>query len=69
MIPDIGDVIELVRDIPERNIRAGMQGTVVHSHGNDVYEVEFTNADGNTLDFFCNISLLSGGRKQGIGFR
>lgn len=53
MMPDIGDVIELVRDIPEKNIRAGMQGTVVHSHSNDVYEVEFTNADGETLDFLA----------------
>jgi hypothetical protein len=53
MMPEIGDLVEIVRDIPGRNIRAGMQGTVVHSHGSDVYEIEFTNEDGETLDFLA----------------
>ena len=51
MIPDIGDIIEVVTDIPEKNMRARMQGTVVHGHGNDVYEIEFIEDDGETLDF------------------
>ena len=50
---EIGDIVEIIKDIPGKNIRAGMQGTVVHSHGNDVYEVEFTNEAGETLDFLA----------------
>jgi hypothetical protein len=51
MIPDIGDIIELIKDIPEKNLRAGLQGAIVHSHGNDVYEIELTDDSGETLDF------------------
>ncbi|WP_052812952.1 DUF4926 domain-containing protein [Desulfonatronum thioautotrophicum] len=51
MMPDIGDIIEVVTDIPEKNLRAGVRGAVVHGHGNDVYEIEFINDDGETLDF------------------
>jgi hypothetical protein len=51
-MPDIGDVIELTVDIPERKMRAGVQGTIVHCH-NDAYEVEFTNEQGETLDFLA----------------
>ncbi|MGD9733889.1 MAG: DUF4926 domain-containing protein [Desulfamplus sp.] len=29
----------------------GMRGVVVHSHGDDVYEIEFTNEEGETIDF------------------
>jgi len=52
-MPDIGDVIELTVDIPDRNLRAGVQGTIVHCHDNEAYEVEFTNKDGETLDFLA----------------
>jgi hypothetical protein len=51
MMPDIGDIIETVRDIPEKNLRAGTRGAVVHCHGNDFYEIEFTDSEGETLDF------------------
>jgi len=51
VIPDIGDVIEV--DIPEKNLCAGIQGTVVHCHESDVYEIEFTNDNGETLDFLA----------------
>ena len=44
------DVIELTVDIPEHSLRAGMQGTIVHCHPNEAYEVEFTNETGETLD-------------------
>jgi len=50
MRADIGDIVEIVRDIPEKHLRAGMRGAVVHCHSNDVYEVEFTNENGETLD-------------------
>jgi hypothetical protein len=47
----IGDLIELIVDLPDRNLRIGTQGTVVHSHASDAYEVEFANEDGETVDF------------------
>ena len=52
-MPDIGDVIELIGDIPGRNLRTGSQGTIVHCHNDDFYEVEFTDEKGETLDFFA----------------
>jgi len=52
-MPDIGDVIELTVDIPERNLRAGVQGTVVHCHNDDAYEAEFTNEQGEPLGFLA----------------
>ena len=51
MMPDIGDIIELIKDVPEKSLRAGMRGAVVHRHSDDVYEVEFTDDNGETLDF------------------
>jgi hypothetical protein len=49
----IGDVIELTTDISEKDLRAGMQGTIVHCHSSQAYEVEFTNEEGETLDFLA----------------
>ena len=37
----IGDVIELTVDILDRKLSAGMQGTIVHCHNSEAYEVEF----------------------------
>ncbi|MBF0389841.1 MAG: DUF4926 domain-containing protein [Desulfamplus sp.] len=51
MMPNIGDIIELITNIPEKTLSVGMRGVVVHSHGDDVYEIEFTNEEGETLDF------------------
>jgi hypothetical protein len=48
-VSDLFDVIELMVDIPEHNLRAGMQGTIVHCHPGDAYEVEFTDETGETL--------------------
>ena len=50
MKPNIGDIIELVTDIPPKNLRAGVRGAIVHCHGDDAYEVEFTDDNGETLD-------------------
>jgi len=52
-VPDLFDVVELTVDIPERGLRAGMQGTIVECHPDDAYEVEFTNELGETLDFLA----------------
>jgi len=52
-VPDLFDVVELTVDIPERGLRAGMQGTIVEFHPDDACEVEFTNELGETLDFLA----------------
>ena len=52
-MPDLFDVIELTVDIPERGLRAGMQGTIVEYHSNNAYEVEFANEQGETVDFLA----------------
>ena len=52
-MPDIGDVIELTKDIKGRNLHSGMQGTIVHCHTGKVYEVEFTNEEGETLELLA----------------
>ncbi len=49
-MPDIGDVIELSTDFPERNLRAGLRGAIVHRHNDEAYEIEFSNDDGETLE-------------------
>ena len=52
-MPNVGDVIELVTDISDRNLWAGTQGTIVHCHSGRAYEVEFTDKEGETLDFLA----------------
>jgi hypothetical protein len=43
------DVIELLQDVPEQGLRAGMQGTIVECYAGNAYEVEFVNESGETL--------------------
>ncbi len=50
-MPNIGDLIELTVDLPDRNLRMGTRGTIVHCHTSDAYEVEFSDEDGQTMDF------------------
>ncbi len=50
---DLFDVVELTVDIPERGLHAGMQGTIVECHPDGVYEAEFTNEQGETIDFLA----------------
>ncbi len=52
-MPETGDIIELIKDIPEKKLRAGIRGTVVHCHNKEVYEIEFTDENGETLDFLA----------------
>ena len=44
---DLGDVIELTVDLPQRHLRAGTQGAIVHCHADGAFEVdiETTNPD------------------------
>ena len=50
---NIGDVIELTVDIPERQLRAGDQGTIVHCNSSEAFEVEFTNQNGETVELLA----------------
>jgi hypothetical protein len=45
----IGDLIKLITDIPDKNLHTGMLGAIVHCHNENCYEVEFSNEDGETL--------------------
>lgn len=47
--PKLFDTIELLIDMPEQNLTAGMRGSIVHKHTVDTYEIEFTNEKGETL--------------------
>jgi hypothetical protein len=49
-MPEIGDVVEIIVNKPEYHLSLGFQGTIVHSHTHNTYEVEFTNQDGETLE-------------------
>ena len=42
-------MVELIKDLPEQRLRAGMRGAVVDRYGNDEYEVEFVGGSGETL--------------------
>lgn len=47
--PEVFDVVELLIHLPERNLQAGAQGAIVEQYSDRQYEVEFTNAEGETL--------------------
>lgn len=42
------DTVVLERDIPEKGLRKGDIGAVVHVHGNSTLDVEFVRASGHT---------------------
>lgn len=42
------DIVVLTQDLPNRGLRRGAVGTVVELLDNDVYEVEFSDNDGET---------------------
>ena len=43
------DIVVLVDDLPEHGLKKGDLGTVVLTHGELGYEVEFVSLDGETL--------------------
>lgn len=49
MEPEQFDVVELLVDLPEHTLKAGIQGAIVECYADQVYEVEFTNSEGETL--------------------
>lgn len=50
---EIGDIVELIVDLPERGLRAGVRGTIVHCHDHTAYEIEVTNDQGETQDILA----------------
>jgi hypothetical protein len=47
--PDIADIVELIRELPEQHLQAGMRVAVGRCPSDAVYELEFTDAQGETL--------------------
>jgi hypothetical protein len=43
------DPVVLTRDLPERGLRRGDVGAVVHEHAPGTYEVEFVTGGGTTV--------------------
>jgi len=41
--PELFDVVELLIDLPEHNLQAGVRGAIVEEYANQHYEIEFTN--------------------------
>ena len=41
--PELFDIIELLVDVPEYNLKVGTQGTIVECYEDQSYEIEFTN--------------------------
>ena len=44
---ELYDVVALVNDVPNQGLIRGQVGTVVHVHGAEVFEVEFSDNDGH----------------------
>ncbi len=47
------DTVALVEDVPKRKLRAGEVGTIVEILDKNVYEVEFSDNDGQTYAQFA----------------
>ena len=53
--PELFDVIELLIDIPEDDLKAGVQGSIVECLNEEVFEIEFSDSNGETLAL-CTLS-------------
>jgi len=53
--PDLFDVVELLIDLPEYDLRAGARGAVVHCHPDNTFEIEFVSDEGET-QVLCPLS-------------
>ena len=47
--PDLLDIVELLVNLPDQDLKVGEQGTIVELYPDDHYEVEFSNDQGETL--------------------
>lgn len=64
------DTVALATDIPARNLKQGEVGTVVELLDQDVFEVEFSDDDGETYaEFALRRDQLIVLHNRGIGWR
>jgi len=64
------DTVALAEDIPQRKLQQGEVGTVVELLGTDVYEVEFSDDQGETYaEFALRKNQLIPLHNQGKGWR
>jgi hypothetical protein len=47
--PDLFDVVELLVNLPQYQLKIGEQGAIVEDYNDGFYEVEFSNDDGETI--------------------
>jgi hypothetical protein len=52
---ELFDIIELLVDVPEYNLKVGTQGTIVECYDGQFYEIEFANSQGET-ELTCALS-------------
>lgn len=53
--PELFDIVELLVNVPQDNLKAGTQGTIVECYDGQSYEVEFSNPQGET-ELTCALS-------------
>jgi len=53
--PELFDVVELLVNLSEYNLVAGVRGAIVDCYADGKYEVEFTNEEGET-EVICPLS-------------
>ena len=53
--PKLFDIVELLVDLPEFNVRLGARGAIVDCYSNGEYEIEFSDRDGETIAL-CTLS-------------
>ncbi len=64
------DTVALMEDLPQRNLKSGEVGTVVEILAPDVFEVEFSDDDGQTYAMFAlRENQLMVLHNQGKGFK
>jgi len=51
--PELYDIVELLVDLPQIGLKSGQLGTILEKHNEKAYEVEFANAEGETLEFLA----------------
>ncbi|MBY0314445.1 MAG: DUF4926 domain-containing protein [Bdellovibrionales bacterium] len=57
-MPKSQDRVELTKNLPEENLKAGDRGVVVHCYqGNNAFEIEFLDQKGNTLSKSITVTL------------
>ena len=64
------DVVTLKQDLPDHDLQAGQVGTIVELLAPEVYEVEFSDDDGQTyamLPLHSSQLLVAAGTAIGIG--